>query len=211
MASNADQWFGFKLNFCQQLLVTEYFFACMQFDLSSRVCNGMIEQYLNVKKYLCSYVIRDASHNHDTQSSSHDTKKHPNQTPRSQPFANRLNSPEYVSKLRSVHPPKMQMCGGHSQAKEANPAIQRKVMKIKESVEAKLGAAEPFDQFEATQYRSQIVAGTIWHFKVKVTDTKAYHMRVFEPLPYTGDPMEIQALEEKGVDDPLETMAPKLR
>jgi hypothetical protein len=98
----------------------------------------------------------------------------------------------------------MMLLGGHTVIKNANASIQEKVDALKDRVEAQLHST--YATFIVTDYRSQVVAGTIWHFKVNVGNGQALHLRVFEPLPYTEDPMEIQKIEEKQIGDSLEIM-----
>lgn len=97
--------------------------------------------------------------------------------------------------------------GGHTDIMVAESAIQDKVTtELQQQVEARL--QKTFAIFNVTHYRRQTVAGIIWHFKINVGDDTSIHLRVFEPLPYTNKPMEIQALELKTSGDLLEIMAP---
>ena len=109
--------------------------------------------------------------------------------------------PPYITISSSII---IMLLGGHTGIKNANAGIQEKVDTLKDRVEAQLHAT--YATFIATDYRSQVVAGTIWHFKVNVGNGRALHLRVFEPLPYAEEPMEIQKIEEKQIGDSLEIM-----
>ena len=53
-------------------------------------------------------------------------------------------------------------------------------------------------------YTSQVVAGTIFNVKVGYGAGKYAHVRVFRPLPHTGNPPEVQSVElEKSEGDAL--------
>ena len=53
-------------------------------------------------------------------------------------------------------------------------------------------------------YTSQVVAGTIFNVKVGYGAGKYAHVRVFRPLPHTGNPPEVQNVElEKSEGDAL--------
>jgi cystatin-A/B len=96
--------------------------------------------------------------------------------------------------------------GGHTAIKAITPELQEKVQSIKSLAEAELG--ETFSRFEATEYRSQVVAGSVYHFKITVSDDDddVVHVKVFEPLPHTGNPMEIMKIKKAKKDDELVTM-----
>lgn len=94
--------------------------------------------------------------------------------------------------------------GGHSDAKPITPELMVKAESLKSQAESELG--ETFEKFDVTEYKVQVVAGLIYHFKVLVSDTDAVHIKAFEPLPYTGDPMTIMAIEKVGKDEALVVM-----
>lgn len=59
-----------------------------------------------------------------------------------------------------------------------------------------------FSLFQATEYTQQVVAGTVYHVKIQIqqsgdnndqTAAAAVHVRIFEPLPYTQEPPQLQA------------------
>jgi len=113
--------------------------------------------------------------------------------------------------------------GGHSEPKdiidsendEDAKRIQEKVLTMKSQAEAMLGRQQQqvenlsFERFDAVQYRRQIVAGTIYHVKVLVSnnnDEDAVHIKLFEPLPYENKPMELQMIQRANRHDDLAIM-----
>lgn len=69
--------------------------------------------------------------------------------------------------------------------------------------------------FQATQYISQVVAGTIYFVKIRTTtkqhaqdyDAAAaatwWHVKIFQPLPYTRNPPQVMGIQHCKMDDPL--------
>ena len=104
--------------------------------------------------------------------------------------------------------------GGHTEIKAIadsqsyTPAeLQEKASSLKALAEEKLG--ETFQRFEAIQFRQQIVAGTIYHFKILVStenDEDAVHTKAFEPPPFEKKPMEIRSIQKAKKDDELAIM-----
>jgi hypothetical protein len=94
--------------------------------------------------------------------------------------------------------------GAHTDAKPITPELLVKAESLKSQAESELG--ETFEQFDPTEYKVQVVAGLIYHFKVLVSDVDAVHIKVFEPLPYTGDPLTIMAIQKVAKDDALVVM-----
>lgn len=95
------------------------------------------------------------------------------------------------------------ICGGIGSAKDVEAELKEWVKGFKSEVE--VFAGETFDKkFEPVKYRSQIVAGTNYWFKVDVGDGKYIHVKMFEPLPYTNEPGEVESVEKgKTLEDPL--------
>ena len=103
----------------------------------------------------------------------------------------------------------MTIPGGNSAVKdisESDPAskLQDKVASLKTQAEAKLG--ETFAKFEGVQYRSQVVAGTIYHVKVLVGDDDAVHMKILEHLPFENKQLEILNIKRAKKGDELAIM-----
>jgi hypothetical protein len=84
------------------------------------------------------------------------------------------------------------MCGGHSGLKEPDQEMRDYFAGAQEAVHAKAG--QSFDRFELVGYTSQVVAGTIYWAKIKVSDadTGFIHVKIFQALPYTGAGPDVQ-------------------
>mmetsp|Transcript_27030 Transcript_27030/g.41053 ORF Transcript_27030/g.41053 Transcript_27030/m.41053 type:complete len:108 (-) Transcript_27030:117-440(-) len=93
---------------------------------------------------------------------------------------------------------KMGVCGGHSEAKPitSNDELQSLVLALKQDAESKLSSE--FPRFEATHVRSQVVAGMVYHFRIVIgdNDDDVVHMKVFKPLPHTGDSPSIMEIKK---------------
>jgi hypothetical protein len=70
--------------------------------------------------------------------------------------------------------------------------------------------------FQATQYISQVVAGTIYFVKIRTiqkqhtpqnddaTSFCCWHVKIFQPLPYTREPPQVIGIQHGcKMDDPL--------
>jgi len=86
------------------------------------------------------------------------------------------------------------MMGGHSQARVPTEEEVAIATGHKGEAEAKLGAT--YDTWNVCHVTSQVVAGTNFTFCVDVGAGKV-HMRVFRPLPHTGNPTELSSAEAK--------------
>ena len=80
------------------------------------------------------------------------------------------------------------MYGAHSQMRQADEDELAMIMSLKPQLEAQTG--ETYSQFEVVGITSQVVAGTIFNVKIR-TDQGYLHMKVFRPLPHTGQPAQI--------------------
>ncbi|XP_075811479.1 cystatin-A [Microtus pennsylvanicus] len=70
--------------------------------------------------------------------------------------------------------------GGLTEARPATPEIQEITDKIREKLEEKTN--EKYEKFEATEYKSQVVAGTNYFIKVDVGNGNYIHVKVFQGL-----------------------------
>jgi len=95
------------------------------------------------------------------------------------------------------------MVGEHSKPKEATTEIQTIIDNLKTEVETKLKIGSPLNSFEAVVFREQVVAGTVYHVKVKVSESEALHLRIYQPLPYTGEAPRLQNVVSVSLDEEL--------
>ena len=92
--------------------------------------------------------------------------------------------------------------GGFSEAKSADKNVKAIANEVRLKVEKALGLN--FSEFDAIQYKTQIVNGTNYKIKIQVANRKYIHIKVFVPLP--GKKGKIQLLEQAGgknLEDPL--------
>ncbi|XP_075054363.1 cystatin-B-like [Mixophyes fleayi] len=87
----------------------------------------------------------------------------------------------------------MAMVGGLGRAKPANAAVQSICDQMRREVEQKTGRS--FITFRAVQYKTQVVAGTNYFIKVYVGYNEYAHLCVYQPLPYTNEPMSLTAVQ----------------
>ena len=76
------------------------------------------------------------------------------------------------------------MCGGFTQASKPNESTVALANKHKADCEKKLG--KHFTKWEATQGRTQVVAGVNHDVKID-TGAEFVHIRIYEPLPGQGE------------------------
>jgi len=89
------------------------------------------------------------------------------------------------------------MAGGLSGTRAADGNIQAIADAVKESVQGQINRT--FDVFQATHYTSQVVAGTNYFLKVKISDgasAEFIHLRVFQALPHTGQGPAVHSVQE---------------
>ncbi|XP_051543748.1 cystatin-B-like [Myxocyprinus asiaticus] len=85
------------------------------------------------------------------------------------------------------------ICGGTSEAKDANEEVQQICNELKSHAEDKAGRS--FDVFIAKSYKTQVVAGRNYFIKVHVGGDDFIHLRVFKSLPYAGEKLELHSLQ----------------
>ncbi|XP_015282882.1 PREDICTED: cystatin-A-like [Gekko japonicus] len=94
------------------------------------------------------------------------------------------------------------MPGGLTAAKPATPEIQQLAEKVKPQLEARENKSYPV--FTATEYRSQVVAGTNYFIKMDVGHGEYVHIRVFQALPCNNGDISLTGYQTgKTASDPL--------
>ncbi|NXO68939.1 CYTA protein, partial [Phainopepla nitens] len=94
------------------------------------------------------------------------------------------------------------MTGGLSDTKPATPEIQQLVNQVKPQFESQ--ANTNCGVFTATEFKTQVVAGTMYFIKVQVSDTEYVHLKVFQGLPQGNEGPSLVGFQTgKTRDDPL--------
>merc|ERR1712226_111795 len=102
-----------------------------------------------------------------------------------------------------IHRPAKMICGGPTEQKPADEAVQKHCDAVKAAVEAKTG--KKYDVFEAKHYISQVVAGTNYFVKVHVGNNECVHVRIYQTLPHAGSELMMHGVQEgKNLDHPVE-------
>ncbi|XP_059542648.1 cystatin-B-like isoform X2 [Myotis daubentonii] len=85
------------------------------------------------------------------------------------------------------------MRGAPSETRPATAEIQAIADKVKSQLEEKENKKYP--TFKATEYMSQVVAGTNYFIKVQVADNDFVHLRVFESLPQENKALALDSYQ----------------
>ena len=85
------------------------------------------------------------------------------------------------------------MCGGFTNALDANDEVKAMALEVKAQTEQQFGATYP--EFEAVKYKTQVVAGTNYLIKVKVGPEEYVHIKVWKKLPCYGGARELTEAE----------------
>ena len=93
------------------------------------------------------------------------------------------------------------MMGGHSDSKSCadNPDEKQMFESMKAEVEEKTG--KTYGSLEAIVYTSQVVAGCNYWVKFKTDANEFIHVKIFKPLPHTGNPATISEFHEGQTED----------
>ncbi|KAI4888017.1 hypothetical protein NFI96_034682 [Prochilodus magdalenae] len=95
------------------------------------------------------------------------------------------------------------LCGGTTEAKDANDEVQKICDEMKPHAEEKAG--KTFEVFTAKTYKTQLVAGTNYFIKVHVGGDDYVHLRVYKMLPHAGEKLELHGVQtSKAHHDPIE-------
>ncbi|XP_051739027.1 cystatin-B-like [Ctenopharyngodon idella] len=85
------------------------------------------------------------------------------------------------------------LCGGTTEAKDANEEVQKICDEMKSHAENKAGRT--FDVFTAKSFKTQLVAGTNYFIKVHVGEDDYIHLRVYKTLPHAGEKLELHGIQ----------------
>ncbi|KAM6900233.1 cystatin-B-like [Xenentodon cancila] len=97
----------------------------------------------------------------------------------------------------------MPMCGGLTEAKDADESVQAICDDVKKLAEQKAG--KEFDVFVAKSYKTQLVAGTNFFIKVHVGGNDHIHLRVWRKLPCYNGELEVTSVQHpKTEQEPIE-------
>ncbi|KAG3271346.1 cystatin-A [Ictidomys tridecemlineatus] len=92
--------------------------------------------------------------------------------------------------------------GGLTEAKPATEEIQQIANEVKPQLEEKTN--ESYEQFEAVEYKTQVVAGINYYIKVRVGDDTYIHLKVFEGLRGQNEKFVLTGYQtNKSKDDEL--------
>ena len=87
----------------------------------------------------------------------------------------------------------MSMVGAFGEGKQVDADGQAVLDAVKGDVETSLG--KTFATFEAVSMKTQVVAGTNFLFKVKADGDEYLSVKVFRPLPHTGQAPQMKEVK----------------
>ncbi|XP_010591221.1 cystatin-A [Loxodonta africana] len=94
------------------------------------------------------------------------------------------------------------MPGGLTEAKPATPEIQQIANEVKPQLEQKTN--ETYKDFEAVEYKTQVVAGVNYYIKVRIGDNNYIHLKIFKSLPGENESLTLTGYQTgKSKDDEL--------
>ncbi|XP_004606734.1 cystatin-A [Sorex araneus] len=92
--------------------------------------------------------------------------------------------------------------GGLTEAKPATPEIQEIAEKVKSQLEEKTN--ETYEEFEAVEYKTQVVAGVNYYIKIRVSEDVYIHIKVFKSLPQENQTLKLIGYQtDKSKDDEI--------
>ncbi len=93
------------------------------------------------------------------------------------------------------------LAGGFGQAHNADNDVQNIINQVRNEVESQIGNA---GEYQAVVYTKQVVAGMNYKVKVRISGEEYIHIKVYVPLPHTGNPPSLSQLERgKSLNDGL--------
>ncbi|CAN2387738.1 This is an intracellular thiol proteinase inhibitor [Pristimantis euphronides] len=87
----------------------------------------------------------------------------------------------------------MPIVGGLGCAKPATEAVQALCEQVKAEVEEK--HKKKYPQFEAVEFKTQLVSGTNYFVKIRVGDEEYIHVCLYKTLPHAGDKLSLTATQ----------------
>ena len=99
----------------------------------------------------------------------------------------------------------MLLLGGHSEAKLATPQMQETADQVRSDLEAKVGRGL-FEEYQLMAFRQQVVAGMVYTFKIRISNSECVHTKVFQALPHEQKGLEVQKYVICSLDDPLDLL-----
>lgn len=84
------------------------------------------------------------------------------------------------------------ICGGFGVNREPDDEDRAILLSVKSDVERRL--SQQLSVFEAIAYRTQVVAGMNYIFKVRTGEDSYIHVKVCKPLPHTNQPPFVLSL-----------------
>ena len=95
----------------------------------------------------------------------------------------------------------MMMPGGFGANKQPDEETTAFFNSVRPAVEQQTG--QSFSDWQIVHYQSQVVAGTNFWVKIAVGagDKDFIHVKIFRPLPHTGDPAEVKEVHQDKTGD----------
>ena len=87
------------------------------------------------------------------------------------------------------------LCGGFSGEKPMTDEVKDIVLPFRIAVEEQEGRT--FEKFEPKTFTSQVVAGTNFLVKVDCGNGEYAQLKIFQPLPHTGEPPQLKEYTAK--------------
>ncbi|XP_049641898.1 cystatin-A [Suncus etruscus] len=92
--------------------------------------------------------------------------------------------------------------GGLTEAKPATPEVQQIANEVKSQLEEKTN--ESYEEFEAIEYKTQVVAGIFYYIKIRTGEDTYIHIKVLRSLPHENQPLKLSGYQtDKCKDDEI--------
>jgi len=94
------------------------------------------------------------------------------------------------------------LAGGWNESSELSQEEYTMVVELQPQVHEHAG--KEFHHFHPIAIKKQVVAGTNFFVKVQVGETECVHVKIFRPLPHTGEPASVTEVHiDKTLDDAI--------